>query len=238
MRRSVRRLALGGTVLGLVAASSAPTAAGAPIVGQVDNFQTLDPMDWSGGVGGDNEQILAGGPGGMSDDYLDLQSQPGQQGSKLASINTDARWTGDYFHAGVDTLTMDLLSPTSNVTASNSLQIRVLLYSTDLGSKFISAAANIPNDGAWHHAVFSLAPATMTEIGTASYQSVITNVGRLQFRYDITGTTSGGTTFTGELGVDNIAAASSVPEPSAITLALAGGVAMLSRRRPRKAEDR
>jgi len=79
---------------------------------------------------------------------------------------------------------IDLLAPTTNTT--NPLQIRVVLFSSDLLTRWTSITPfSLSADGAWHHAVFAIGSVDLTQVsGASSYSSVISNVGRFLVRYD------------------------------------------------------
>lgn len=197
-----------GFAFALAAASLAVVAAPSLAItaGQVDDFQDSTTQSWGGG---DQLTTPTGGPLGAGDIFLHLESfGGGSTGSKLATTNS-FQWSGDYTAAGVTQLGVDILNPNTSPVATP-LNIRLVLFGT-LGSRWSSTVGTlIPADNQWHHAVFSLASADMTLVlGSQTFPQVISNVVTLQIRYDQgAAPSSGGTTFAGTMGLDNITAIS------------------------------
>ncbi|MDB5354920.1 MAG: hypothetical protein JWN24_1373 [Phycisphaerales bacterium] len=224
MGSQLERIARVACAAGIAALAFAGGAARATIaLNQIDDFQNGTTMNWSGGDLVSN--VSTGGPAGGGDKYLQIVSNGGfGGGSKLATDNT-VQWIGNYQAAGVNELTIDLLSPPSN---GINLPIRVVIFGPTGGRLTSITPFALPDDGAWHHAVFPIGPSDLVNVsGTDSYASTITGVQRLMFRYDDSPASSGGTTFAGTLGLDNIKAAA-IPEPS--TLGLLVGLPFLLRR--------
>lgn len=199
------------------------TARAAVALHQTDNFQDGTVMNWGGGDVVSN--VSTGGPSGAGDRYLQIVSKGGfSAGSKLAADNS-VQWFGNYQAAGVNELTVDLLSPASN---GINLPIRVVIFGPTGGRLTSTTPFLLPDDGAWHHAVFPIGPSDLVNVsGTDTYSSAIAGVSNLMLRYDDSPPSPGGTTFAGTLGLDNITAAS-VPEPS--TLGLLAALPLLLRR--------
>lgn len=208
----------------VAAVGSAGSAHAMVTLGQVDDFQAGNSAFWGGGTGPLVEDN--GGPGGAGDKFLKQTADGSGSGGKLSMYNHD-QWLGDYLTAGVTAIEMDL----KNFSAQ-SLSMRIA-FKEGLGPTapgYVSATAfTVPNDGAWHHAVFTLQSGNFATIGSPS--SFDGMIGGLVQEFRILHSTTPlltGTNIVGALGVDNIRA---IPAPGAGGLALAGLVAGLRRRR-------
>jgi autotransporter-associated beta strand protein len=203
MKRARLPVILAGASLAFAAVDARAITAG-----QVDDFQDNTTDSWGGG---DTLTTPGGGPLGVSDLYLNLESVGGGgMGSKLATTNA-FQWSGNYRAAGVTQIGMDILNPNTSPVATP-LNIRIVLFG-QFGSRWTSTIGNtIAADNQWHHTMFSLAQADLTLVaGTETYTQTITNVLQLQIRYDAGSTpSSGGTTFAGMMGLDNITAIGTV----------------------------
>ncbi len=185
-------------------------------LGQVDDFQAGTSALWGGGSGPlvqDN-----GGPAGVGDKFLQQTADGSGSGGKLSMYNHD-QWVGDYTSAGITAIEMDLKN-----FSSQSLSMRIAfkegLGPSAPGYSFTTAIA-VPNDGAWHHAVFTLQANKFSAIGGPSpFADVIGGLGQ-EFRIlHATSPSLMGNNITGSFGVDNIRA---VPTPG-----VAGWVAGLT----------
>jgi hypothetical protein len=201
------------------------TAKGAVTLGQSDTFQDGTTDNWAGG---DTLSIIpTGGPAGSGDEYLQLiSSGGGGTGSKLATSNS-SQWIGNYQLAGVTAVSAEFLNPNSVP-----LLMRFVLIGPTGGRYTSSVAATIPADDAWHAELFSLQSSALTEVsGSDTYAATIADVTEVLIRYDST-PTSGGTTFAGTVGIDDITA-TTVPEPVGAALLATPGLALCVRRRKR-----
>lgn len=191
--------------------------------GLTTDFQDGTIMGWSGP---NTFNTGTGGPTGVDDKYLTVTADGSGQGGKLATYNT-SDWLGNYQSSGVTSISM-MLKNFNDVP----LEMRIVLFDGVTHARWTSTTPAIlaPNSG-WTFATFSLAEADLTRVqGTSDYQGVINNVERLMIRHDATNPSAGGTTITGEMGIDNIQA---VPEPATIA-ALALGTLTLLRRKKSK----
>lgn len=188
-----------------------------------DTFSDGSNMDWGGGSPPVN--IAGGGPGGLSDAFIQQTSSGGSgSNSRMATENASARWVGDYRAAGVTGLEADFLNR-GNVP----LQMRAVLFSGRSNRMTSTNAGLVPADGLWHHVVFGITSNDMTIVsGSLSYPQIINNVDNLMFRHDSDSPSSGGTAVQSVLGIDNI---HPVPTPGATGIFAASGVALLRRRR-------
>ena len=84
-------------------------------LGQIDTFQEGTLQNWDAGLGGTEppfppEIIPGGGPGGVGDAFMQITALGGRRalGAKLAVVNRDAQWSGNYLAAGVNAITVSL----------------------------------------------------------------------------------------------------------------------------------
>jgi hypothetical protein len=205
---------------------SAAVAPAAIVAGQTDTFQDNTTADWGGG---DDLSVQSGGIAGPGDLYLHLESFGGSSsGSKLATYNA-FEWSGDYAAAGVTAISMDLLNPNTTPVATP-LNMRLVLFGPS-GSQWASTnGVVIPADNQWHHASFSTEEVDLVPVIPGdSYSQMIGNVSKLMVRYDASASPStGGSTFAGTLGIDNVTAVA-VPEPTGVTILGAAAIVLLMR---------
>jgi hypothetical protein len=198
-------------------------------LGQKDTFEDGTLNKWTNGnnnVGG-NLKNLTGGPGGASDRYLDVTSTGDfGTGSRLAFHNR-VQWTGDYNAAGVNAIEMDLRN-----FGSSSLTIRVALRAdpfSQLTSGYVSDPGfALANDGAWHHAVFSLTDSAMKPINSpsVSLHDSLSSVPEVRLLSSVNPSLNGDLIIA-RMGVDNIQASfqgGPAPEPASVLLICAAGL--------------
>jgi hypothetical protein len=200
----MRRQQVAAILAGACLAGCGALSARAITAGQADTFTDGTTAGWAGG---DVLQVITGGgPAGAGDNYLQFTSSGGGgPGSKLAT-NNSIQWSGNYAAAGVSSISMDMLNP--NSSPAGGLAMRLLLFGPS-GSRWSSTVADIvPADNQWHHETFSLLQQDLTEVlGGDMYNQLIGGVAMLQIRFDSSNPPStGGTTYAGSLGVDNITA--------------------------------
>ena len=206
------------SALSLAAAAS---SAHAVIVGTTDTFQDLTVQGWEGA---NPINIATGGPAGVGDAFLNITSIGGTgPSSRLAADNPDARWNGDYLAAGVTWIEADFLN-----MGTVPLEMRLVLFH-GINERYTSTAAGaVPADGLWHHLVFGVGSASLTQVnGTWTYQEVLSAVDNVMFRHQTGLPEPGGTAIASSLGIDNIHLA---PSPGAAVLLAFACV----RRRPRR----
>src|SRR5262249_5585827 len=107
--------------------------------------------------------------------------------------------------------------------------------STSSTPGYCTTAVTIPNDGQWHHAVFSLAEASLTPIN--SPQPYATDIAQVNdFRICSSAAPSLiGDAISGQVGVDNISTYIGVPEPGSVAASAALVLLAGSIRRRRQA---
>ncbi len=220
--------------LALCAAVYALPAHGAPIfVGQQDDFEDDTTQGWVVSLLGAPSpappvNVATGGPEGVDDNYLLLTSiGGGGAGSKLTVINPD-HWGGDYLAAGVGSISLDLIN-----LGQTDLALRLLFEDPTVGPPTNIAASStpflLPAGGGWVHATFDIGVADLTAIqGTVAAALSGTTIIRL-FHNDLTAFPP--PAVVAQVGVDNITAVGSVPEPVSLVLLGFGGVGVALRRR-------
>lgn len=216
-------------VLLFAAALAAPvsSACGQVALGQTNNFQDGTSQNWvNGGPAIDPQIIPDGGPAGSGDAWMRIQSDGSGSGGKLSIFN-NLDWWGDYVGPGITRIEMDLrnLDP-----QGRTLNIRLgFRASSNQGSPgYCTAAVDVPANGQWVHAVFTLSPQTMTAIGgPQAWATHMANIGELRLFHSSSPSLTG-VNITTALGVDNIRA---LPTPGAA--AVLGLGAMVAGRRRR-----
>ncbi len=127
--------------------------------GQIDTFDGTT-ADWIEGFPSPNPPTLiaGGGPGGAGDSYLQ-NIAVGQfgPGSRQIMYNQN-QWTGDYGAAGVTAIECDLAN-----FGTTTMYIR-FAFGGDAGRAGSTDAFELPADGQWYHAVFSVDPSALSAI--------------------------------------------------------------------------
>jgi hypothetical protein len=194
----------GKAFLTLVGLLVFPTVTLGITLSQVDTFEDGTNQGWNGG-------IQLGGPAGPGDHYLMVAPFPGSAGPRPAT--NLIQWTGNYLAAGVTGIEMDLIDLDTPSTFVAPFYVSIWDAAPPIGGSYYGQTTyfNLPEDGQWHHATFSLT--------AGSIVSVLANAGEL----DINGNG-------GSFGVDNIHA---VPELSSMRILLSGiiGIALPWRHR-------
>ncbi len=202
-----------------------------PTFGQVDDFEDGTTQNWMVGLANPfvPVNIPTGGPAGMDDNYMQIQSDPdvGLAGSNLGVFNT-AQWTGNFTAAGVTAVEVDMAN-----FGAVPLEMRVFLCGptgcfTDGFSTTLAQA--LPADGVWHSLVFDISPAAFTAVGGIDPVAALQGVTQFMFRHDAgePSGAGGSTEVEALVGVDNVQA---VPEPTTITLLALGALCLLRRRK-------
>ena len=220
------------------ASFAALPAAHAVDPGEVDTFSS-GPEGWFAGGGPSSSVppsppavVATGGPAGAGDSFLLLSALGGAgPGSRLVGMNAD-QWAGNYTAAGIGAIAMDLRN-----LGTNDLSIRLFFEDPIPGppanQALTSFAVLLPAGGAWTHAVFPIAPASLTVVqGSASTLLANTTVLRIFSGVD---PEFPPLAIAGALGIDNIQAIAAVPEPATLALLGAGlgWMTLVTRRRRR-----
>ncbi len=215
-------------------------AAAAPIVGQVDTFQT-GSQGWIVGFGAGPvprtplPTVTGGGPAGAGDNYLLISGTGLREPFGSVSAINDTQWTGNYLAAGVNAITMDVRN-----FGPSDLSLR-LIVAGPFGQgppgniAFTTNSVFVPAGGGWTSVTFLIGPEHLTATrGTAV--GALTNAGALRLYHNpepgFLGRDNGPPPVNARLGVDNITA-TAVPEPTTLLLlgtGLAGVVAKVRKR--------
>ena len=188
-----------GCAVALICSAYRVNSAWAIVVGQVDSFETGNSQGWIEGTNG--IAISAGGPAGNSGHYLPVTSGAGAVPRLLAFNN--AQWIGDFATAGVTAVDMDLKN-----FGAGALPIRIAIREGSGGSTTpgysTSVAFNLPADGVWHHATFSLSAGSLTAINSPQPLAMnLTNVADFRLLSSVAPATIGDA-ITAQIGVDNV----------------------------------
>lgn len=215
------RIAVSGFVVMLVVAR----VDGAPVAGQVNDFESGTVEAWGVGIPTNNSSNVLGGPAGPDDNYLRVTAVGGGgPGSRLITLNQSAQWSGSFLSANLASVEMDLRN-----LGSTPLMMRVALR-TATGNALTSAEAfALPVDSQWHHVVFPLTSAALTPSFGTTYTAVMSNVADFRIIHSEEADHRGDP-IAGSFGVDNIRLVA-VPEPSAGLIIMAALGATVRRRR-------
>src|SRR5262249_18278751 len=122
-------------------------------LGQIDTFQEGTTQGWVDPAF-NTSNIANNGPAGAGDHYLQIVSGTFGGGVRLTAFNR-AQWLGNYISAGATGISMDLRN-----FGPNALPIRIAIREgtgNSLTPGYASTVAfNLPADGQWHSAFFSL----------------------------------------------------------------------------------
>src|SRR5947208_383580 len=121
----MRRIILARAALALSAGLLLPSAGPAQItLGQIDTFENPPPtsptLGWTNGgnLGAIPPTVVAGGPAGPNDHYLQVISNNGFGGSSRMTVFNRAQWLGDYNAAGVNDIDLDFMAPAGGTPLS------------------------------------------------------------------------------------------------------------------------
>ena len=189
----------------------------AATVGQIDTFQSGTVEGWVAGGGPVGQVppvlphvVLSGGPGGVGDAYLELQSSGGAgPGSRLTTFNILGQWADNYLTNGITAITMDLIN-----LGTTDLTIRLEFENPFAGGDFAvtTSGFTLAANSGWQKATFAIGLGSFTSLGgTIAGALAQTDVLRI---LHATGPNAA-EVVAGVLGVDNITA---VPEPGTILL--------------------
>jgi hypothetical protein len=234
VRRSTSLVA--ALVAGLVTLQG--TAAAQVTAGQVDNFENGTTQNWAInllGMGSPPPATLptnvpTGGPAGANDNYLRLTAVGTEgPGGRLTSINFMGQWRGNYLAAGIGAIRLDAIN-----LGTTDLSLRLLFENPVAGPPTDVAASStalfLPAGSGWTSLLFPLVgPGGLTPIA-GSLSTLLANTTAIRIYHSPT-LTDVGPNVAAQLGVDNITAVATVPEPSTLALLATGALGLLVRRR-------
>jgi hypothetical protein len=209
--------------VGLAVLVGAGRVSATPVAAQLNDFESGTTQGWTNGGGAaDPSNVTTGGPGGADDNFLRITARGGSgAGSRLASFNRAAQWTGNYVSAGVTSVEMDLKN-----LGTTPLVIRIGLQES-AGTRFASTTPfNLPADGLWHHAAFPINATSLTRTGSTPIATALTRINELRIIHSASADFMGDP-IASSVGVDNIRA---VPEPAAAGLLAVAGCGLMARR--------
>ena len=201
--------------------------------GQIDDFQDSTTQGWS--VGGTPPvppmNVSSGGPDGVGDAYLELNSHGGAGAGSRLAVDNAVQWTGDYLNGGFTHIVID-----ASLFSSPSVSLRLALSGP--GGAFVSAdPVVVPSFTNWQLIEFSLDPADLIAVPEGGdLDLTLLNVTSLRLFHSSgppelgLGGIPKGEPIAAILGVDNIEV---VPEPSSWLMLVAGSglLSALYRRR-------
>lgn len=225
-----RRLAPAVMACALLAAPQ-PAAAIAP--GQVSDF-SADLESWSQGREATELAGLtrnsAGGPSGAADPFMQIVADARGSHRGIVAFNLSPDWTGDYIGAGLTALTMSV----DNLGATE-LRLHLAFGTSatpDSSGSWIASSTPLilPAASGWTDVRFSLSERDFVVVqdqAGATFDSVMRHVVAVRIVH-ASAPGPRGTPITATLGVDAIRA---VPEPATLSISIAAGAFLLSRRR-------
>jgi hypothetical protein len=212
-----------------------PSRACGVTVGQLDDFEAGNVLNWgNGGPAPDPQNLADGGPLGAGDNFLRVTSDGSGAAGKLTIFNR-VQWAGaaggvdNYLAAGITTIEMDLKN-----LGTAALTIR-LAFRTDTGQfdpGYVSTTGfSLAVGSNWQHATFLLSDMTPAIGSPGSLNSVLSNPAEMRILHSARPDTVLRDNITGTLGIDNVRA---VPEPASAGLVALGLGAIALRRRIRR----
>lgn len=179
----------------------------APKLFQLDDFETTgSTQNWTNGpTATDPANITTGGPNGANDNFLRVTSRGGSGGGSRLIVFNQTQWAGNFFNTQINSVEMDLKD-----FGTTPLSMRIAFK----GAFASKVAFLLPADSQWHHAVFSIAEADLTKLGSLTYKQALTNVSQFRILDSVTPDDQGAV-IASSFGVDNIHA---IPEPTAAIL--------------------
>jgi hypothetical protein len=148
-----------------------PAACWAITFPQVDNFQDGTTQNWTNDAATAVTNQTGGGPGGTGDSFLLVSSGVLGSATNLYTSNGD-QWSGDYNMATVGAIAVDLKYVAVGDPMVDVQPIRIAIFDPFFSTGYTSTtgvpggAFSLPNDGMWHHWVFSLNASALTANGS------------------------------------------------------------------------
>lgn len=187
-------------------------------IGTFNGFAPGDLQGWYSGAAHPKpvEAIAGGGPGGAADAFIEAYSvggAPNKPGNRFA-VFAGGDWLGDYVHAGVVRIEMDVRN-----FGSTDLYLRLAFN----GNGTVSLdPVFVPAGSGWRHVSFATVAPALTD-GAA-----LLDVTELRLVHSEFSASPRGESIVAALGIDNVRA---VPEPESAALLLSGILAVARLRR-------
>lgn len=169
-----------------------------------DNFENGTVQNWRNGQNTNAVSNVAhGGPGGAGDNFLRVISMGGGGPTSRMAVKNNTQWTGDYNAVGPAFTVQVELANLGGVPLSIRLGVGNTIH------RYISTTPfNLPADGVWRTATFSIVNADMTSVGgTQTLAQVLDSVTEMRFISASSASWQGDSIFA-TLGLDNIRVAS------------------------------
>jgi hypothetical protein len=186
-----------------------PAACWAISIPYVDDFQDGTTRDWTNfetPTAVTNQ--ASGGPGGAGDKFLQVSS--GAFGATNLYTSNSNQWSGDYVTAKVGAIAMDLKYIGVGDSMADVQPIRIAIFDPFFSYGYTSTtgapggAFSLPNDGMWHHWVFSLNASALTANGSPlPLADQLTNVPQIRILSSATAEPYGDA-LEAQLGIDNV----------------------------------
>ena len=218
-------------ILGVVCAAAVflPGAKAASI-GQIDTFEDGTTQGWQInilGMGSPPSEALprnvaSGGPGGVDDAYLELNSLgTPAPGGRLSVINL-GQWSGDYLGEGIHAIQIDV-----NNLGTSDLFLRLLVADPIPGPPqnmaFSAEPVFVPSASGWMTITFPIQASDLTA-GLGTVETALSNVRELRL-FHSADPVFPGDPIAARLGLDNIEAIGvSVPDISSTAFLLGGAL--------------
>lgn len=210
-QRWCRPAAIALAVFGL-----APAACWAIGFPQIDNFQDGTTQNWTNDTATAVTNQASGGPAGTGDKFLQVSSGTFGDAINLYTSNSTDRWSGDYNMGGVGGIAVDLKYIAVGDPMADIQPIRIAIFDPFFATGYTSAtgapggAFSLPNDGAWHHWVFSLSASALTANGSPPpLAAQLSDVPQIRILSSMTADPFGDD-LNVQLGIDNITAVPTV----------------------------
>jgi hypothetical protein len=183
--------------------------------------------------------VADGGPLGAGDNYLLLTAVGGSgTGSRLNAINL-SQWAGDYLAEGVTAITMSV-----NNLGATDLFLRLAFEDPIPGPPtniaYSSDPIVVPVGSGWIDVVFPVNLASLTA-GIGSVDLALRNTTLIRLYHSEADNFPNPVfpiaSVIGQLGVDNIAAVTAIPEPATLCL-VATGIGAIAAKRRRRSQRR
>ena len=130
----------------------APATSRGITLGQVDTFEDGTIAGWSSGG---TIFVHPDGAAGNNDHFLVVPS--GISGaSPFLQVFNQSQWLGNYLAAGVTGVEMDLMND-HTITLHVRIAVSEKTSGRNVPGYASTTALDLPSDGIWHHALFSLA---------------------------------------------------------------------------------